>query len=415
MSSSITTAQAANFALLTDGSVAADRRKAALNKHNGKSSYDVQLGTFLESVADSLTALDIAVDATVGVPSAWSTPVASLTLLKAVVAGSRADKQARVVEDNGQGGESIYVYDLESTADADEPNVVLPDDSTGRWILSMQGGASTVPVRAGEAISKGESCYISGWNATDKRLVVMKADSTNPAKAAYGVAAVNIGNGAKGILLRHESTITGIDTSTAASVGTLVYFSAAGAPVYTPPTSNAQSIGVVSVKNASGSIRVTVQPPVAPSAASTTVPGLQSAADKTKQNNTLLSITGALSALDMAGGGGPVTKDRAMGFAPAAGTVTAIKWLVEGTASVDPAANPNDLVVEVYKGLVLIGNKTYVGAVPPATWDALTLSVVPGATTVAADDPISIKVTQNGTCDMDASAVFQVVISPAAV
>ena len=417
--SAISATGVATFALLTADTLEAAQRVSDLDTRTAPANYKAQLGTFLREMADTITVLDAAYAAQLGTPSNWAAPVADIPALKAIALVNVADKQARVVESNGVGGESVYIYDADSTADAEEPNIIVPTDPTGRWILAMQGGLRSLPVVGDEAggIPKGTACYISGWDATTKRLKVKKADSTDRTKQAVGIAPASIANTVSSYLALGEASIvtSGLATNGGAAVGDPVYYTAAGAPTLTPPATPFQQVVMrVATLAASGTLRVTMEDVRPAPAATTTVAGLQSAADKTKQNNTLLFFNGALSALDMAGGGGPVTKYRAMGFAPAAGTVTAIKWLSEGAASVAPAANPNDLVVEVYKGVTLIGNKTYVAAVPPNAWDALTLSVVPGALTLAAADAISIKIVQGGNCDMDTSAVFQVVVSPAA-
>lgn len=146
-------------------------------------------------------------------------------------------------------------------------------------------------------------------------------------------------------------------------------------------------------------------------AATTTTAGLQSAADKSKQDSTkipyLASLEGDATAL--AG----TVKQRALGFAVAPGTVTSVKWMSEGTATSAPAAAPNNMLVEVLKGATVVASKTYTAPVTPYTWDALTLSAVAGATTVAANDALLFRITQNGTClQVNVGSVFQAVVTP---
>ena len=258
--SSITTDQSASFAKLNDGSNAAAQRVRDLNSRMGNAAYSVQLGTFLKSIADSLTALDAAYVSQLGTPPNWGAGVADITALKAVAAADRVDKQSRVVESNGKGGESIYIFDAESTLDAEDINVVVPDAGTGRWILAMQGGMRSLPVTAGENISKANACYISGWDATNKRLIVMKADSTNPAKQAVGLAAAAISNTAQGYLLVGEASISASGLNTVgAGVGTAVYYTSAGALTLTKPLQYVQQVARVATEAASGTVRVAVQ------------------------------------------------------------------------------------------------------------------------------------------------------------
>lgn len=420
MASSISTDAAAAFAKLTGTDNVSLKRVKDLNDRNGNPSYNAQLGTVIKDMAESLTALDLAVDATVGVPSSWAAPAATIVALQGYAAAVRADKQARVVENNGQGGRSVYIFDAEETALGDGTTIVTPTDvvepAAGRWILAQQDAVMAIPVinKTGGPLTKNKVVYISGWDATAGRYTIALADSTDRTKQASGVLTATIANNANGVVMAGNVTLTssGLDAGLAA-VGAPVFYSNVGVFTLTAPSSATPYDHVVArVMTAANpaTLRIGVEPARPVGAATTSVAGLQSAADKTKQNNTLLHFNGALSALDMAG---PATKYRAMGFAPAAGTITSIKWLSEGTATVAPDVNPNDLVVEVYKGLTLVGSKTYVDVVPPNVWDALTLSAVPGALTLAADDAVSIKIVQGGTCDMDASAVFQVVVSPA--
>jgi hypothetical protein len=106
-----------------------------------------------------------------------------------------------------------------------------------------------------------------------------------------------------------------------------------------------------------------------------------------------------------------VTALRSQGFAVAPGTVTAVKWLSEGTAAAAPSPG-NTLLVEVLKGATVVASKTYNAQITANTWDALTLSAVAGATTVAANDVLIFKITQTGTCDLSKVAMCQTVVTP---
>jgi len=413
--SAISATGAETFALLTAATSAAAQRVTDLNLRTAPALYKAQLGTYLKELASAVAALDAAYTSQLGTPPNWGAGVADINALKAVAAAARVDKQTRVVESNGKGGESIYIFDAESTLDAEDINVIVPTDVTppaaGRWILASQGGVRTLPVTAGEGISKADSCYISGWDNTNKRLIVMKADSTDPAKAAVGMAPAAILNGAAGYLAVGEVTITGVNTSAASAAGVPVYFSNVGAPAYTAPASNAQQVGVVAVKNASGSIRVAIRPPPAPSAASITVPGLQSAADKSKQDNTRSYLTAQVPP-SMLGAGADVSV--ALGRAGAPSTVTGVHWLIEAAPTVEPAAAPDDLVVSLKNGTVTVATKTYVGALTPGAFDALTLSGVAGELDLVDGDKLTLELTQNGVCQLAKQVLFQATMVPKA-
>jgi len=137
--------------------------------------------------------------------------------------------------------------------------------------------------------------------------------------------------------------------------------------------------------------------------------GFQSATDKSKQDNTRLyhqqSIPGA--AL-----GAGVDNTSYFHIAAAPETITSAKIVMSGTPTAQPAANPNDLVVEVYKNATLVASQTYVAAMPAAgTYDALVLSGVAGALDLAANDVLSLVITQNGTCALGPASGLSLVVS----
>jgi len=262
--SAISATGAATFALLTEATNAAAQRVADLNLRTAPANYKAQLGTYLKELAVSVAALDAAYTSQLGTPPNWGAGVADIAALKLVAEASRADKQTRVVESNGKGGESIYIFDAESTLDAEDINVIVPTAGTGRWILASQGGVRTIPVTAGEGISKANACYVSGWDATNKRLIVRKADSTNPGRQAIGVAPAAILNGAQGYLAVGEVSIStsGLNT-VGAGVGTEIFYSSAGALTLTRPLQYVQSVARVVTEAASGTVRVALTPTLA--------------------------------------------------------------------------------------------------------------------------------------------------------
>src|SRR5574343_1231719 len=357
----ITSDIAAQFALVDEA------RIYDLDWHTSPAFHKLRFGTLLRSLLDVAQTLDDSFDSISGTQPNWGAGVADIAALKLVTAANRADKQSRVVESNGLGGESIYIYDLQSTADADDVNVVTPtDDSTGRWLLAYQNGTLQLPVinKTGAPLTKGTPCYIAGWDVTAGKLKVATADAADGTKAANGILGANLADNAQGVLLCGETTISSLDTSGASAADTPVYLKSGGGLAYTTPTTGyVQEIGVVQVKHGSaGKIRVNIKPMRVPPAATTAVPGLMSAGDKTRLGNTLLTADKEIAAASQTAG------STQSGFipwrAPCAGTVVGVYCTPSATPTVAPAANPNDLVVSVNRtGAGSIASKTYDDAV----------------------------------------------------
>lgn len=209
------------------------------------------------------TAINAIITAIGSVPN-WGAGVADIAALKAVAAADRADKQSRVVEDNGLGSESIYVFDAESAQEGDDVNVVTPTAGTGRWLLAYQGNASTWQVQndTGAPIAKGSAVQIVGWSSAKSKFRIALADSTSVTKQVHGITTAAIGIGAGGaISAGFRLASSGLNTA-AAAIGDAVYYTAAGALTLTAPvTPNAvQVIGRVRTLAASGTVQVEIEP-----------------------------------------------------------------------------------------------------------------------------------------------------------
>ena len=221
----------------------------------------IRAGVGMSTPANRLaTAINAIITAIGSVPN-WGAGVADVAALKAVAAADRADKQSRVCEDNGIGGESIYVFDAQSALDGDDVNVVTPTAGTGRWILAYQGATASIPVinKTGGNIARGTVCYITGFDTTSGKLTVAAADATNAIKQAIGVATAAIANNASGsISSAAKLTTSGLNTG-ASAVGAPVYYTAAGALSLTPPAAPSPVQIVARVRTLAGSGTLQVQ------------------------------------------------------------------------------------------------------------------------------------------------------------
>lgn len=107
----------------------------------------------------------------------------------------------------------------------------------------------------GLALTVGQLVYINGFDGTKNLPTVALA--VNTARPAVMVVKEQIANGATGMVY-FEADVTGIDTSGAAAVGSLVYLnSVSGGWTLTSPTLSTQAvqeIGTVTVKAVAGSI-----------------------------------------------------------------------------------------------------------------------------------------------------------------
>lgn len=121
---------------------------------------------------------------------------------------------------------------------------------------ALAGGLTALNVRneTGAQLDKGTLVYLSGWNSTEDRHLVSKADASDSAKLAEFVLNANIADNANGSAFAYK-TVTDLDTSGAASEGDDVYLSAAtpGGFVFTAPggANWDQKLGTVKVKNGS--------------------------------------------------------------------------------------------------------------------------------------------------------------------
>jgi len=211
-------------------------------------------------LADAINAIISAIGST---PN-WGAGVQDIAALKAVAAADRADKQGRVVEDNGLGAESIYVFDSGSTAGGDDINVVVPTAGTGRWLLAYQGNAAVLPIvnKTGVSITKGRAVYPVGWDTTTGCLSVALADSTDAAKQAIGVLTATVANNATGAASQaFKLSASGLDT-TLAAVGAAVYYTSGGVLSLSAPTAPApqQIVGRVRTLAASGVLAIGFEP-----------------------------------------------------------------------------------------------------------------------------------------------------------
>lgn len=124
----------------------------------------------------------------------------------------------------------------------------------------LLSGVAGLPVRneSGGDYAAGESVYVSGYSAAESKCLITKADADDPTKAAQFVLTAAIVNNANGYAYAFAD-VAGLDTSGASAVGDPVYLSdTAGGWTLTAPTGAdklRQRIGVVLVKNASGTIR----------------------------------------------------------------------------------------------------------------------------------------------------------------
>jgi len=148
-------------------------------------------------------------------------------------------------------------------------NATIPGTLSVIGAASLSGGMSgnvsgsvaggnlnpTLNVIAGEAITKYDLVYVSGYDTTSGKLEVKKADAdaASPANVAMFIAPAAIDNGAAGTVVG-ELVATGIDTDAASAVGDPLWLSdTAGAFAVAAPTTagdTQQCVGVVVTKNA---------------------------------------------------------------------------------------------------------------------------------------------------------------------
>lgn len=208
-------------------------------------------GTLAESVEDLNTAITAA-------DGNFADPVADITALKAVAAADRQDKQMRVVESDGLGQRSIYVFDSASSATADDVAIVAPTAGSGRWFMLSALPAPILPCinNSGSPITKGQPVAFAGYVSATGRVQVAAADADGSPPPA-GAAFTALANGASGLmLLRGALTGLALDTSGAA-LGDAVYLAADGSLSLTPPTDTglgAYVVGLVSAVSLTGGV-----------------------------------------------------------------------------------------------------------------------------------------------------------------
>jgi hypothetical protein len=195
-------------------------------------------GEFFSTLAAAAVALDAAAAAADGY---FGEPQATIAALKGVAAADREDKQMRVVEDNGLGQRSIYVFDSASSATADDVSIIAPTAGTGRWFLLSALPANVLPVKnsSGGAFIKGQPLAVVGYETASGRFLVEAANADGSAPPA-GAAFAALADGASGLLLlRGNLTSLALDTSLAA-LNDPVFLSSAGALTLTPVTDTGQ-------------------------------------------------------------------------------------------------------------------------------------------------------------------------------
>lgn len=215
-------------------------------------------GTLAESVEDLNTAL-AAEDGN------FADPVADIAALKAVAAADRQDKQMRVVESDGLGQRSIYVFDSASSATADDVAIVAPTAGSGRWFMLSALQATVVPCinNSGSPILKGQPVSVAGYVAATGRVQVTAAtvDGNQP---PVGAAFTALADGSSGLLLlRGSLTSLALNTS-GATLNDPVYLAEDGTLSLTPVAdtgAGSYAVGVVSAVSATGGVYF-ASPPV---------------------------------------------------------------------------------------------------------------------------------------------------------
>lgn len=212
-------------------------------------------GELFSTLASSVEDLD---DAIASAGGYFADPVANIAALKDVAAADRVDKQMRVVETDGLGHRSIYVFDSASTATADSVSIVAPTAGTGRWFLIDAMSTSVVPVKnsSGSAFIKGQQLAVVGYDTASDRFLVDAANADGSAPPA-GAAFTALEDGASGLLLLWgKLTNLALNTSGAA-LNDPVFLSAASDLTLTPVTDTglgSYAVGVVSVVSATGGV-----------------------------------------------------------------------------------------------------------------------------------------------------------------
>lgn len=127
-------------------------------------------------------------------------------------------------------------------------------DELLKLISLAVGGGFALPIRnaTGGTLDAGTLVYVSGYDATEGKFLVTKADADDQDKTAQLVLTADLTTATNGLAYPF-ATVTGLDTSGASAVGDPVYLSGtAGLWTLSAPASpaNKQRIGVVMVKDA---------------------------------------------------------------------------------------------------------------------------------------------------------------------
>lgn len=207
------------------------------------------LANGVEELNDAVTAAD----------GYFADPVADIAALKAVAAADRQDKQMRVVESDGLGQRSIYVFDSASSATADDVAIVAPTSGSGRWFMLSALTAAVVPCinNSGAPIVKGQPITYAGFVSATGRARVAATSPDGSLPPPVGVAFTALADGASGLMLtRGALTGLALDTSGAA-LGDPVYLAADGSLTLTPPADTGLGlyvVGLVSTVSLTGGV-----------------------------------------------------------------------------------------------------------------------------------------------------------------
>lgn len=198
-------------------------------------------------------------------------PVADITALKAIGAADRSSRQIRIVEADAQFRRTAYVFDANSSAPADNNEVLQPTTGSGRWFRLSVAATGQIAVwnGTGGVLAKGTAVAIAGWDVTHGRMNVQAADPTNPILQAIGVVGSDIADAAAGSIgVDFQLVGSGFNTG-GASVGDPVFLAAGGGLSLSPPAAGlTQIVAFVETVGANATLRVGVQrpAPVAPAA-----------------------------------------------------------------------------------------------------------------------------------------------------
>lgn len=134
-------------------------------------------------------------------------------------------------------------------------NELMTMDSVTRKVTAINLDAK-IPFTAAANLAAGELVYISGWDATNSRPAMNKADAdaANPAKCAEFVCDASVNQGELGYAVGRKLSAATLNTNSASAVGDPVYLdtTAGGWSLSAPSGAGkiVQRVGVVTVKSA---------------------------------------------------------------------------------------------------------------------------------------------------------------------